>query len=344
MNTIKPKILIVEDDRLITEYLCYLLRKSGYEISGMVPSGEEALTHIESSIPDLILMDIKLEGIKDGISTAREILKSYDIPIIFTSAYSDESTLESAKDVFPYGYIVKPYGERELEPVIKMALNKHKLDVELKDNHSKLKGLLEDDRLEITLKYDPLNQNVEVHRVVRGKSPADSNVVEPDEEKSVNSEAPERKEYSRKLTKKEIKESDQFKPVYTMKEVTRETGFDANLIRHYEREGLIRPYRNPSNNHRMFTRDEIEWLKKIYRLIHESGLNIEGIRFLLTVNECCKHRECLEEKRSTCPAFLQKNYPCWYFKSDINCCQTHQDCYNCIHYISARRHSKFDIK
>lgn len=343
MNTVKLKILIVEDDRLITEYLSHLLQKSGYEVSGMVPSGEEALTHIESSIPDLILMDIKLEGAKDGINTAREILKNYDIPIIFTSAYSDESTLESAKDVFPYGYIVKPYGERELEPVIKMALNKHRLDMELKENHSRLKGLLEDDKLEITLKFNPLNQNVEVQRVARGKSPDQAKVLTPYEEKSVPSENIKKKE-SKKLTEEEIKESDRFKPVYTMKEVTLETGFDANLIRHYEREGLIRPYRNPSNNHRMFTRDEIEWLKNIYHLIHESGLNIEGIRFLLTVTECWKDRICPEDKRSNCPAFFQKNFPCWHFKSEINCCKVDQDCFDCIHYISARRHPKFDIK
>ncbi len=344
MNTIKPKILIVEDDRLITEYLCYLLQKAGYEISGTVPSGEEALTHIETLIPDLILMDIKLEGIKDGISTAREIMKYYDIPIIFTSAYSDESTLESAKDVFPYGYIVKPYGERELEPVIKMALNKHKLDQELRENHSRLKGLLENDKLEITLKYNPLSQDVEVQGMVRGKSAEASNAPVTKEEKPISSEILKKKESHNGLTKEEIKQSDRFKPLFTMKQVTQETGFDANLIRHYEREGLVSPYRNPVNNHRMFTRDEIEWLKTIYRLLHEFGLNIEGIRFLLTVNECWKSRECPETNKSSCQAFLQRNFPCWYLKPEINCCPTNQDCYNCINYILARRHPKFEIK
>lgn len=194
MNTMKPKILIVEDDRLITEYLCYLLDKSGYEVSGSVPSGEEALAHIESSKPDLILMDIKLEGVKDGITTAREIAKSYNIPIIFTSAYSDESTLESAKDVFPYGYIVKPYGERELEPVIKMALNKHKVDMELKNNHVKLKGFLENDKIEITLKLDPISQNVEVHKVARGKSASASDAYKSKKEKSIDSDYSRNKE------------------------------------------------------------------------------------------------------------------------------------------------------
>lgn len=343
MNTTKPKILIVEDDRLITEYLCHLLQKAGYEIAGTVPSGEEALGYVESSIPDLILMDIKLEGEKDGITTAREISKSFDIPIIFTSAYSDESTLESAKDVFPYGYIVKPYAERDLEPVIKMALNKHKLDLELKENHSRLKGLLENDKFEITLKFNPLSQDVRVHKVVR-EMPQEKSASSQDKQESSPDPKDRVKNEKYEITEDELKTSDRYKPVYTMKQVTSETGFDANLIRHYEREGLICPYRNPVNNHRMFTRDEIEWIKTIYRLIHEAGLNIEGIRFLLTVKECWKDRDCPQEIRANCPAFHQRNLPCWYFKSEIDCCAGDQDCFNCRHYILAHHHPKFEIK
>lgn len=123
----KPSnILIVEDELLIAENLAMKLEKLDYNIANIVSSGKNAIKQVEKIIPDLILMDIAIKGDIDGIQTAEKIRLNYDIPIIFLTAYADDKTLERASQTGCYGYILKPFKERELHAAIKMALNKHR--------------------------------------------------------------------------------------------------------------------------------------------------------------------------------------------------------------------------
>lgn len=119
------KILIVEDELLIARNLAKKLKKMGYDVTAIVSSYEAALKSISDCCPDLILMDIVIKGEKDGIDTATEINENYHIPIIYLTAYADDLTLERAEKTGSYGYILKPYSEKELHASIKMALSKH---------------------------------------------------------------------------------------------------------------------------------------------------------------------------------------------------------------------------
>jgi diguanylate cyclase (GGDEF)-like protein len=122
----KPiKILIVEDELLIARNLAKKLKKIGYSVTEIVSSSEAGLKSIDECCPDLILMDIVIKGEKDGIDTATEINENYQIPIIYLTAYADDLTLERAEKTGSYGYILKPYSEKELHATIKMALSKH---------------------------------------------------------------------------------------------------------------------------------------------------------------------------------------------------------------------------
>ncbi len=129
MRSVEPEkgkqILVVEDSPVLCIDLSRQLDKLGYGISGVVSSGEEALQVVFNSPPDLILMDIMLAGSLDGIETAEMIAAHCDIPIIYTSALSDEITFNRAKKTCPYGYIVKPFRVKDLAMIIEIAFNSH---------------------------------------------------------------------------------------------------------------------------------------------------------------------------------------------------------------------------
>lgn len=123
----KPiKILIVEDELLIAQGLSRKLQKLGYAVVGIVSSGEAALAIIPETHPDLVLMDIVIKGEMDGIETAAKVHDRYQIPVVYVTAYADDRTLDRAKVTGSYGYILKPFKERELIATIEMAIEKHK--------------------------------------------------------------------------------------------------------------------------------------------------------------------------------------------------------------------------
>lgn len=130
------KILVVEDERITAEDIKDGLISLGYKVPGVVYSGEDAVIKAGELRPDLVLMDIRLEGEMDGIEAAEEIKKHYDIPVIYLTAYSDESTLERAKKTEPSGYVLKepsgfihkPFEESELHSVIEITLYRHKME------------------------------------------------------------------------------------------------------------------------------------------------------------------------------------------------------------------------
>ena len=136
------RILVVEDEVIIAKDIQNMLKKLGYAVSALAPSGVEAIKNVAETRPDLVLMDIVLEGDMDGVAAAEHIRNHFDIPVVYLTAYSDDTTLQRAKITEPYGYILKPFQERELYTTIEMALYKHKMERKLKENEQWLAATL----------------------------------------------------------------------------------------------------------------------------------------------------------------------------------------------------------
>lgn len=132
-------ILIVEDEVIIAENLSNKIRKLGYAVAGIAHSGNGAIKMAFDLRPQLILMDIQLEGTVDGIDTAEAIRNRYDVPIVYLTAHSDRATLQRAKLSEPLGYILKPFDDRDLTIKIEMALYKHKTDKKIQDQRELLR-------------------------------------------------------------------------------------------------------------------------------------------------------------------------------------------------------------
>ncbi|NMB79408.1 MAG: response regulator [Methanomicrobiales archaeon] len=128
----KPAIFIVEDEAIVANDIRETLKSLGYDVPGIAKSGEIAIEKVGELRPDLVLMDIHLATEMDGVETAGKIHILYDIPVIYLTAYADKVLLDRAKVTEPYGYVVKPYDERELHSVIEMALYKHRIEREIK--------------------------------------------------------------------------------------------------------------------------------------------------------------------------------------------------------------------
>jgi diguanylate cyclase (GGDEF)-like protein len=125
-------ILIVEDEGLISMDLKMRLEEMGHKVLDIASSGEEAIAIVQTQRPDLVLMDIVLQGMLDGIKACVEICASYDTPVIYLTSHADEKTLSRAIATRPYGYILKPIDEKELSINIEIAMQKHRLIKTLK--------------------------------------------------------------------------------------------------------------------------------------------------------------------------------------------------------------------
>jgi len=123
----KSRILIVEDEMLISMEIKETLIRLGYDVAGQVITGQTAIDEAGEKVPDLILMDIRLQGEMDGIEAARIIKEKYGIPIIFLTAHSDKNTLERAIAINPSGYLIKPFNDREMFSNIEMSLHKARI-------------------------------------------------------------------------------------------------------------------------------------------------------------------------------------------------------------------------
>ena len=121
------KIFIVEDEPIVAMALEDTLAELGYTVAGTATNGNEALEKIGETHPDLILMDIRIEGEMDGIETAEKVGARYNLPVVYLTAHSDEKTLERAMATQPHGYLLKPFRTRELYSTIEIALYKHRL-------------------------------------------------------------------------------------------------------------------------------------------------------------------------------------------------------------------------
>ncbi|AWI25644.1 LytR/AlgR family response regulator transcription factor [Flavobacterium pallidum] len=118
------RILIVEDELIISQDMCNMLSNMGYHVIGDAMDYDEAVDLLNKETPDLILLDVNLNGRRDGIDLAIEINNTYKVPFIFTTSYSDAKTLERAKKTNPVNYLVKPFKSEQLFTAIEMALHK----------------------------------------------------------------------------------------------------------------------------------------------------------------------------------------------------------------------------
>lgn len=137
------KILVVEDESIVAMDIKHRLESMGYIVPAITSSGEEAIKKASENNPDLVLMDIVLKGEIDGIDAAQQIKDNLDIPVVYLTAYSDERTLKRAKITGPFGYIIKPFEDRELHSAIEVALYKHEMESKLKENEKWLSTTLE---------------------------------------------------------------------------------------------------------------------------------------------------------------------------------------------------------
>lgn len=127
--------------------LKYILKHLGYEVCGCAADKREAFTILEDHLPDLALLDIELKGGDDGIELAREINEQHDIPYVFLTSHADTETLDRAKAVHPYGYLVKPFQEKDVHATIEMALGNFARDSERRDRQAQEAGLVLNDSL-----------------------------------------------------------------------------------------------------------------------------------------------------------------------------------------------------
>lgn len=128
----KQKILIVEDEQVVAEDLRRLVTRLGYEVVGTAANAEDALRLVEEKHPQMVLMDIRIQGPIDGIEVAEQIYTEYEIPVSYLTAYADEATLERAKSTLPFGYILKPFEERTVQTTIELALYRNEMEKTLK--------------------------------------------------------------------------------------------------------------------------------------------------------------------------------------------------------------------
>ncbi|WP_310567838.1 response regulator [Hydrogenophaga sp.] len=125
------RILVVEDESIVAFNLQQRLEQLGYDVPAIAVSGQESLDLVDETRPDLVLMDIHIQGNMDGIEVASRLRETHAVPVIYLTAYSEDSTLERARKTLPYGYLLKPFSERELHATIQMAFERHRLESDL---------------------------------------------------------------------------------------------------------------------------------------------------------------------------------------------------------------------
>jgi len=138
-----PHVLIVEDEAIIALDIKRLLSSSGFGVAAVASTAEQAIRAIETSKPDLVLMDVHLKGAKDGIETALHIRNTYHLPVVFVTAHADKATLERARQTEPFGYIVKPISALSLTSTVEMALHKHRIERQLEEHRAWLATVLQ---------------------------------------------------------------------------------------------------------------------------------------------------------------------------------------------------------
>ena len=138
----RDSILIVEDEAIVAVDIAKKVRQLGYDVTGATITGEDAIVRARQQRPSLVLMDIHLAGAMDGIAAAAIIRQECAVPVIFLTAHSDPVTVTRAREVDPFGYLLKPFDERELHIHIELALYKHATEQRLRESAERLAGLI----------------------------------------------------------------------------------------------------------------------------------------------------------------------------------------------------------
>ena len=142
---IRESIIVVEDERILAEDIKDMLMSFGYRVPAVVSTGQEAVKAVNKLHPDLVLMDVMLRNSRmDGIETAVQLKSRYNVPVVYLTAYADDDTLARAKVTEPFGYIIKPFEERELRTTIEMALYKHRMEAKMRESESLHRSLIND--------------------------------------------------------------------------------------------------------------------------------------------------------------------------------------------------------
>jgi len=139
----KTKILLVEDETVVARDIKNMLIRLGYDVLKVLATGEDTVEMAEKLHPALVLMDVRLKGKMDGTEAANRIYKDLDIPVVYITAYADEKTLQRAKLTEPFGYIIKPFNEKELQTSIEIALYKYQMETEHREKERWLSTVLE---------------------------------------------------------------------------------------------------------------------------------------------------------------------------------------------------------
>ncbi len=137
----KTRILVVEDESIVALDIKKRLERLGYAVAATAYSGSEAIERAGETHPDVVLMDIRMPGSMDGIDAAAQIREQFDIPVVYLTAYGDEATLERAKVTKPFGYIIKPFDDRDLRVAVEIAADRHKIEQELAQRLREVIGL-----------------------------------------------------------------------------------------------------------------------------------------------------------------------------------------------------------
>ena len=136
-----PKIMIVEDELFIAKNIQRILENNNYIVTAVVKTGEEAVRNAEKYKPDLVLMDIILDGEMSGIEASEIINQKFNIPVLFLTAHSDSETFNKAKLTLPFGYLTKPFDERQLIMAIEVAIYRDKSEKEKEKLRNEIKTL-----------------------------------------------------------------------------------------------------------------------------------------------------------------------------------------------------------
>jgi PAS domain S-box-containing protein len=159
------EILVVEDESIVALDLKRCLQNLGYQVNRVTAAGEKAIKMVAAQKPDLVLMDIRLQGEMDGIEAAKVIHSDYDVPVVYLTAYADDQTLQNATAAVPYGYLLKPFEPRELKTTIEVALFKHKIEQELKESQERFREIFQQNLDGIVLikrhNFEPIDLNPE---------------------------------------------------------------------------------------------------------------------------------------------------------------------------------------
>ena len=161
MHQESTQILVVEDEPIVALDLQQRLERMGYRVPHVVATGEAAIATASRERPQLVLMDISLKGAMDGVEAAKQIITQLRIPVVYLTAFFDDHTLERAKVTEPYGYLLKPFEERELHTTIEVALYKHQAERALRETHGELELRVEERTAELQQANEALQKEID---------------------------------------------------------------------------------------------------------------------------------------------------------------------------------------